>query len=367
MSRPSLSPQRFLRTLLFLLLTLCGCLSGSAWAQSISAGQSSYTTTDKVTANWSASGLGSGAWVGVFTTSQANTDYGAQNIRWTYLPAKATSGTVTLGPLAAGTYEFRLFKDINYTVVARSATFTVGGGGTSGSTVASYDSASNVLTIPSLKLDGSTTVRNVRIRLDDLGVITLDDSSATSYNFSTSDNSLTLPEIQIGNDKVLRVKLRGLRFTLLGYEADSGGGTGSTGTGGSTTVTLDAKSAIARYAGSWQFTVKTSTGTGAGLGVSIPGYNLGGIPSINVGQTVTVTIGTDGRMTCAETGFDLRPEDNPQAGSPAQPGGIAVSGNESYLFYSKDSTRQISFNMKNGVPVKVNFTAIPVAVVEATR
>lgn len=361
MSRPSISPQQLFRTFLFLLLTLCGSLSGSAWAQSISAGQSSYATTDKVTANWSATGLGTNAWVGVFTTSQANTDYGAQNTRWTYLPAKATSGTVTLGPLAAGTYEFRLFKDINYTVVARSATFTVGGGSSSGSTVASYDSASNVLTIPSLKLDGSTTVRNVRIRLDDLGAITLDDSSVTSYNFSTGDNSLTLPEIQIGNDKILRVKLRGLRFTLLGYDADTNNG------GGTTNVTLDAKSAIARYAGSWQFTVKTSTGTGAGLGVSIPGYNLGGIPSINVGQTVTVTIGTDGRMSCAETGFDIRPEDNPQAGSPGQPGGIAVSGNESYLFYSKDSTRQISFNMKNGVPVKVNFTAIPVAVVEATR
>lgn len=357
---PSLSCHRLL-----LLLALCCGFISTAWAQTISASQSSYATTDKVTANWAASSLGSGAWIGVFTPSQTNTDYGAQNVRWTYLPAKTTSGSVTLGPLAAGSYEFRLFKDGGYTVLARSTTFSVGGSApVSSSTAASYDSASNTLTIPALKIDGGSGARNLRLRLDDLGVISLDDSSVTSYNYNSGNNSLDLPEIQIGSQTVSKVRLRGLRFTVLGYEPDSGTTTPTTP---STPTTLPAKAAIARYAGTWQFTVKTSTGTGAGLGVSIPGYNLGGIPSIAVGQTLTVTIGSDGRMSCAETGFDLGADDNPQDGSPAQPGGIAVSGNESYLFYSKDSTRQISFNMKNGVPVKVNFTAIPVAVVEATR
>jgi hypothetical protein len=109
----------------FTCLLLWLLVSSHVSAASIEAQRSAYGTIDRVVAVWSATEVMSGAWIGVFTPTASNTDYGNQNVRWAYLPSGATRGELALGPLPAGTYEFRLFKDIGYTVLARSAVFTV--------------------------------------------------------------------------------------------------------------------------------------------------------------------------------------------------------------------------------------------------
>jgi hypothetical protein len=62
------------------------------------------------------------AWLALAQTGTSNTSY----IQWTYVGQNVTTRTWTVTmPNTAGTYEFRLFQDSGYTLLAKSPPITV--------------------------------------------------------------------------------------------------------------------------------------------------------------------------------------------------------------------------------------------------
>lgn len=320
----------------FALILICLATIGSAQAASIAPQKSVYVSTDRVVGVWSttAGEISTGAWVGVFNPSQTNTDYGSQGVRWAYVATGATSGEMTLGPLAAGSYEFRLFKDSAYTVVARSAAFTVANAGTS-----SFSSATSELTIPEITINGSLKYTGVQLRLKGYSELKVNDSRATSNAFNTTGNILTLTSVLVDGVEYKNVYLAGLSFDVLA-------GTASTTTT-TTPTNLTPVQGLAKLAGTYNFTVNQTTSA-----------------QFAQGSSIAVTITSDGRIQFSAAGFNIAYGDNTIA---TRVIGTPGSGSESYQLFSADNMQQIGMSLANGSPASISFTTLTTGFVVAGR
>ncbi len=81
--------------------------------------------------------------------------------------------------------------------------------------VASFDPSTNILTMPLVKIDGNTQIRDVRVRLLDIGQLQLNDTNVGSQiEFFSGGNVLRLPQITLAGVTYPRVTLRNPVFTL---------------------------------------------------------------------------------------------------------------------------------------------------------
>jgi hypothetical protein len=81
--------------------------------------------------------------------------------------------------------------------------------------VASFDTSTNILTMPLVKIDGNTQIRDVRVRLLDFGQLQLDDPGIGSQiEFLSGGNVLRLPQVSLAGVTYPRVSLSNPTFTL---------------------------------------------------------------------------------------------------------------------------------------------------------
>lgn len=81
--------------------------------------------------------------------------------------------------------------------------------------VASFDTSTSILTMPLVKIDGTTQIRDVRVRLLDFGQLQLDDPGIGSQiEFLSGGNVLRLPQVSLNGIIYPRVSLSNPTFTL---------------------------------------------------------------------------------------------------------------------------------------------------------
>jgi hypothetical protein len=317
----------FTRAFTCLLLWLLA--SSHVAAASIDAQKPAYGTVDRVVAVWSATEVASGAWIGVFSPTASNTDYGNQNVRWAYLPSGATRGELALGPLPAGSYEFRLFKDAAYTVLAKSAVFTVT---TSNGPI--FTPATSELYLPEITVNRGTKYTGVRLRVTGYSEVKLNDNRATYDDFITNGSVLMLTSLMMDGVELRNVYVGGLTFDILAATAPSTG-------------PLTPVQGLAKLAGTYSFTVNQSTSA------QFPRNSV-----------INVTISSAGRVQFSAGGFDIGFADNTVA---TRVVGTPGSGSESYQLFSANNMQQISFSQANGSPKDITFTTLTTGFVVSGR
>lgn len=81
--------------------------------------------------------------------------------------------------------------------------------------VSSFDTSTNILTMPVVQIDGNTQIRDVRVRLLDFGQLQLDDPSiGNQIEFFSNGNVLRLPQVTLGGITYPRVSLSNPTFVL---------------------------------------------------------------------------------------------------------------------------------------------------------
>jgi hypothetical protein len=321
----------FIRAFTCLLLWLLA--SSHVSAASIEAQRSAYGTVDRVVAVWSATEVMSGAWIGVFTPTASNTDYGSQNIRWAYLPSGATHGELALGPLPAGNYEFRLFKDSAYTVLARSAVFTV-----TTSNGPTFTPATSELYLPEITVNRGSKYTGVRLRVTGYSEVKFNDNRATYNDYITNGSVLMVTSLMMNGTELRNVYVGGLTFDILAATAAST--IPSSGP-------LTPVQGLAKLAGTYSFTVNQSTSA-----------------QFTTNSVINVTITSAGRVQFSAGGFDIGYGDNTVA---TRVIGTPGSGNESYQLFSANNMQQISFSQANGSPKDITFTTLTTGFVVSGR
>lgn len=112
----------------------------STTSYSLTASPSTLSVGQSVTVSYAApsSANRSRDWIGMYRTGDDDRSF----IDWEYVGA-SNSGSLTFTPSAAGTYNFRYFKNNGYTKAATSLQVTVAGGGGGQCAVASLDEITN--------------------------------------------------------------------------------------------------------------------------------------------------------------------------------------------------------------------------------
>jgi hypothetical protein len=95
----------------------------------VSTNQATYTTSDNITVQFAGAPGNAADWVTISPAGSPATTYGQY-----FYTGGAASGSLDFSPLAAGSYEARLYVNDSFNVIATSTSFTVtaGGGGSDG-------------------------------------------------------------------------------------------------------------------------------------------------------------------------------------------------------------------------------------------
>ncbi|GEM_PF-2252401 len=91
---------------------------------------------------------------------------------------------------------------------------------------ASFEASTNVLTLPTVKIDASVTYANVVVRLLTFGTLAIDDPSVGSeITYVSATNTIRMPSVTVGSTSYPRVSLTNPSFALVslgGIVADAG-------------------------------------------------------------------------------------------------------------------------------------------------
>ena len=140
----------------------------------------------------------------------------------------------------------------------------------------SYDLATQQLTLPTLNL-GSQNYQSVVVKLDQISVLAIDNATAiarTTPNFDPAGSVLSLPTLSVGSTvyRGLIVKLEKFSVVSVGGSGGNPGGSGSTDTCASGSVTLT----YAGNKGVYSDGAKVCFVTAAGTSLSVAGKTLTG-------------------------------------------------------------------------------------------
>ncbi len=122
-----------------------------------------------------------------------------------------------------------------YTKLSAAFMLAVASNGALAVESASFDPNTNTLTLPFVKLDGSSRYKDIVIKLQSLGQLQLDDASVSdAIEFVSSGNILRLPRVVVGGTTYSRISLTNPSFSI-----QSVGGLVTVDAGTSGNYTLD--------------------------------------------------------------------------------------------------------------------------------